>query len=155
MSNVPRLDAIKARCEKATNGGGWRVQEEENPLNALGCRDFPDGIKNMQPARWIVTERDHPQLQGPDAIISIGISPYREHSPSLVIGEADADFIAHSRSDIPWLVQEVERLREYARCRNACARTRAMRTTGVEHGPHYCTCGFMGAPSPEQDQETR
>ena len=31
----------------------------------------------------------------------------------------------------------------YARCLDTCARVRAMRSSGVDHGLDYCTCGFL------------
>lgn len=76
------LQAIKERCEKATKGP-WMV-----PSN------FPDEV-------WGFSA--HPM--GEDVIAAPDIHV-------AAVKESDGPFIAHSREDIPALVEEVERLQQ-------------------------------------------
>lgn len=86
---MTRLDEIRARCEKATPGP-WEEQvmfhSEEPGHSAAGPHCVPD-LSNED-----VDELEADELAEEQA-------------------QADAAFIAAARSDVPWLVSEVERLR--------------------------------------------
>lgn len=75
------LDSIKARCEAATEGPWHR---EHGDYGCVSIGNFG----------WVVDGPNCPQ--------------YDEDTPQ---GHADAEFIAHARTDVPALVAEVERLR--------------------------------------------
>lgn len=98
MLEDKRLDEIKARCEAATNGP-WKVfdliHEEDKPYLA---------------ERRIGTEWRHPQLDGSLPVVTLGTCKYEPHQ-RVSIHEVDAEFIAKAREDIPFLVEEIERLR--------------------------------------------
>ena len=75
-----RIEEIKARCEAATKGP-WEVIEKGNSV--------------LSHSVVTVAFDSEPQVN-----ICSGISPRKNNS----------DFIAHSREDIPYLLDEIERL---------------------------------------------
>ena len=84
-----RLAEIKARCEAATPGPWCKVS------------DLPDyGVASM----------NHPGTL-PDPVVTLNRKYRAPGRPNLGCSEFDADFIAHAREDIPFLLAEVERLR--------------------------------------------
>lgn len=104
-----RHNEVKARCEKATMGP-WTVRVNTYELNELGRETFGEkaggDTENM-----IVTEWTHPLLKGPQRIIAIGYSPFYEGGErTLYIQDADAEFMAASRTDLPDALAEIERL---------------------------------------------
>ena len=88
-----QLAAIKARCEKATPGP-WEVRSiEPEEFDAVSDDTFYIMADKWEVASITTYERViEPDWQRDD-------------------DEADADFIAHAREDIPALLAEVERLR--------------------------------------------
>lgn len=98
MLTDDRLSEIKVRCEAATCGP-WKVFEDIHEEN-----------KPFLAERRIGTEWRHPQLEGSLPIVTLGTCKY-EPNHRVTISEDDARFIAHSRDDIPFLVEEIERLR--------------------------------------------
>ena len=83
-----QLDVIRERCEMAT------------------------------PGPWIVTGKEHYMKIETRA----ETDPFRKHGRLIVrefgiaspctIGQSNADFVAHSRTDIPALLNEIDRLRK-------------------------------------------
>lgn len=96
--DVTRLLEIEKRTEAATMGP-WKVftntYEEDKPFLA---------------ERLIGTVWEHPQLKGnvPIVTMSTGIGEPRHR---VSIDKEDAEFIANARRDIPYLIEEVKRLR--------------------------------------------
>ena len=86
--NEQRLQEIKQRAEKATSGP-WKV--------------YQDAISTS-----IGTEFIHPQLNGPMPVITDAY--HVGGAINIYIDDADAEFIAHARQDVPALVAEIERL---------------------------------------------
>ncbi len=88
------LDPIKARCEAATKGP-WEwdttTSAETQTLQTL-LSDTASGLVIAPSVGVGFTE----------SVIEIGLD----------VSAEDRDFIAHSRTDIPALVEEVERLRD-------------------------------------------
>jgi len=86
------LDAIKARCEAATAG----------PWHWSG--DYPSDAPCPHGTDWT----DH----GPDLTSSTDpvITSSGYDASSLDVSDADAEFIAAARSDVPALLAEIERL---------------------------------------------
>lgn len=90
-----RLEEIKARAEKATPGP-WSADDEHG--------DIPGAER-----AWCVSKITESGDYSHDiAYLSTDCA-----DPIGTQETADAEFIAHAREDIPWLVAEVERLREY------------------------------------------
>ena len=87
--NEQRLQEIKERAEKATPGP-WKV--------------YQDAISTS-----IGTEFIHPQLNGPMPVITDAY--HVGGAINIYIDDADAEFIAHARQDVPALIAEIERLR--------------------------------------------
>lgn len=102
------IEAIRARCEAAIMGP-WVVRSEPNPVNDAGRQEIGDDFE-PSPELHITTAWDHPQLGGPDSIISLSVSPYRERVHALYVRPDDAAFIAAARSDVPALCDAVDRL---------------------------------------------
>ena len=90
MSNES-LDAIKARAEAATDGP-WLVDPHADSENGAGiCNES-------------------------DAVIGGGMEGNYPCSPVGVYEEADAQFIAHARSDVPALVAAVQAVLAQHKC---------------------------------------
>ena len=86
------LEAIKARCEAATSGE-WEVADQwvAGPSRAnVNAFRFPERRGSHRSATW--------EECGGERIAETS--------------RANAEFIAHARTDVPALVAEVERLRE-------------------------------------------
>lgn len=107
-----RLEEIEAR-EKAATPGRW-----ESP--------YTPGL------RW-----NDPMVCGYDSRAPEREAPYYctgPNTPTLAQAEADSDFIAHARDDVPWLVAQVrERDAEIARLRAENARLRVAVSGLVPH----------------------
>ena len=108
------LDAIRERCEAATPGpwGALACGEKDNSW-AIGTWAWPDGapagpgfFDEEETDRWLAAgeptdlAETHAEIidricEAPDAIASL----------------ADAEFIAHARTDVPALLDAIERLR--------------------------------------------
>ncbi len=87
---MSRLDEIKARCEKATEGE-WTVEDMPGERPGLRCIQ----VAGRDGRGWLIpvcTTGTHWQEQPGQRDMT------------------DAGFIAHSRADIPYLVALVERL---------------------------------------------
>lgn len=80
------LKAIRERCEKATPGP-WEAHIQTGPYRT---RNYAGKVKAPIPIGEHSSFRVHPNL----------------------LYEGDVHFIAHARTDIPSLLDEVERLRE-------------------------------------------
>lgn len=80
-----RLDQIRARVDQATPGP-WRVENPRNVSNDYGSSSC-DGITAASGRELIITDSGY-------------------YPP----GVADAEFIAHAREDIPFLLAEIDRL---------------------------------------------
>lgn len=101
-----RLAEIKARAEKAM-GGPWQVIENLPAISDLGTAE---GVQAVLPERRIFTAWNHPQLQAPAGVVNVAVSPYFEPSRRVHIHQEDAEFIAHAREDVPWLVERIAQL---------------------------------------------
>ncbi|MFS0784760.1 hypothetical protein [Bacillus sp. 1P06AnD] len=93
-----RLSEIKVRCDAATEGP-WKVFERIHETD-----------KPHLAERAIGTAWDHPQLHGSMPVVTLGTCIYKPNH-RITINEYDAEFIANARKDIPFLIEEVERLR--------------------------------------------
>lgn len=78
------IEAIRARCEAATEGP-WVIVERD------------DGDGGPIPPEWLVGMERHPR-------------GYWEKDNTMLEKKADAEFIAHSREDIPALLARVAEL---------------------------------------------
>lgn len=97
-----RLRVIRERLKRATRGP-WKVYKTRYTLTELGRKQ---GFKEdrVSVVNAIGTEWDHPQLKGPDAIVTTTHGPYYDPQHAVQIGNDDAEFIAHAREDIPYLL---------------------------------------------------
>ncbi len=94
MSENDRLAEIRKRCEAATPGPwNWDVQDEATML--LGT----EGLEAFEGAVLAVERCEHCRERDP------------ENAPCSWPRLPNADFIEHSREDVPWLLAEAERLR--------------------------------------------
>lgn len=88
-----RLDEIKKRFNNTT-GGNWKVYEtDEGP--------------------HIGTVEDHPQLQGPNHVVVMATSVKDKTSKRIIIGKNDANFIAESKRDMQWLIEQAEKVEQF------------------------------------------
>lgn len=87
MNLATSLYEIKKRL-KATTHGPWKVYENEE-------------------GTCIGSVEDHPQLKSPEQIICMA---YSSEGKKIHISKEDADFIAHSKEDVTWLIEELTRL---------------------------------------------
>lgn len=129
-----RIAEIRARAEAATPGE-WRWEaavyqpREGAPSDVIYSPELVTG------GRWIVTTTDITEIPQP---------PFGPHDvtepiqlPALMTTQADAEFIAHSRADIPYLLAHIDRLTddlEAAREREARAKESAW----------FMRCGLAG-----------
>lgn len=116
------LEEIKARCAAATPGpwewGGHykfaggidlRARISNTPIVMAFRRA---GNRGGEPCFWKRDPQKDPALHGeyqPARDITVREVPYRDDV--IRLDNADAEFIAHARTDVPALVAEVERLR--------------------------------------------
>lgn len=118
------IEAIKARAEAATPGpwywggnlsfpGGidLRARVSNTPI-VMQFRRWGNG---GEPCFWKRDRHKDPAMHGEHQRgrdIAVREVPYRDDVVAL--DNADAEFIAHARTDVPALVAEVERLRQAA-----------------------------------------
>ena len=111
-----RIEALEARVDKAT-AGPWRVQAELTL--PIGC---PSEIEHRASGRQILREGggevtfawDYVEdIIGPDDVhVFCGGHDYND---SGYIGLEDAEFIAHAREDVPFLLSQIAALTEALR----------------------------------------
>lgn len=107
------LEVIESRANAATRGP-WEIYPIEVQLSDAGReKGYPvDLLKKY--AFTVNTVWHHGQSHAPVSIIGLSVSPYRQPTHLPCITEADAEFIAHARQDVPNLLAEVRRLRAVA-----------------------------------------
>lgn len=129
MSKEKRLAEIRERVEKATPGP-WNVGflDDEMFMNAVVIQTRPfdlrkksistsDGgvhkYENRRPGRW----RHDLSDEELESIIGCTLLQAGHHriGEGTELWDENADFIAHAREDVPWLLAEVERLQEVAK----------------------------------------
>ena len=109
MSVLDRLDEIQSRADKATDGP-WVVQEEEWAVISSSS----DSVLHAFAVEKDCTECGEPQVEADVEVV-------------LVI--EDAEFIAHARTDVPWLIEQVRKLDAALRAvLDTCAEIRANNT---------------------------
>ena len=108
------LEPIKEREEKATEGQWHECGEDRGGCECGGvlCNDFP--VAEVTTGKWGDTYPEvrlveHPNKGGMVAEAYMERMDYGEVSKEQA--HANCDFIAHSRTDVPALVKEVEALR--------------------------------------------
>lgn len=94
MTQMSRIDEIRERASKATKGEWWYCEDEK----FFGYGDTNKADTGI----FISAEYD-----------------WSESEAKLDIGKDDADFIAHSRSDIEYLLSEIDRLNAEQQCVDA------------------------------------
>ena len=97
-ARMSREDEIKARLEKATKGP-WEVGGPYPSLCVMVCVD---------------SGSTHPEYAEPphyEMVCKIYDSAPEYLYECAWQGKADADFIAHAREDVPYLLDEIARLR--------------------------------------------
>ena len=94
---MSRLDEIKARAEAATEGP-W-VECSEYPADGLVSAPLAERYRREDEGQGWSSVYDQWQIIRTDS----GYYPPND---------ADMAFIAHSREDIPWLIERVEQLEE-------------------------------------------
>lgn len=117
-----RIEEIRARLEAATPGP-WAVGERQLTFNALAREKITNPNAIPATERTIITAWEHPQLQGPVSIVTIGTSPFFEEcAHHLHTDPDDAEFIAHSPDDVRYLL---DRLADLARAAARAERAEA------------------------------
>jgi hypothetical protein len=112
------LAAIRARAMAPTlTFGPWVASYRQLILNAAGEKAFPQGFPAEMPvaarcATWIMTGWDHGQARAPIPIVWLASSSFFTESHFPHMEQADAEFIAHARADIPALLATIDALRE-------------------------------------------
>lgn len=84
------LYEIKKRF-KATTPGPWRIFENEE-------------------GTCIGTEESHPQLKSPAHVVAM---EYSKDGKKINISKDNAEFIAHSKEDVEWLINYIEHLNKF------------------------------------------
>lgn len=108
MTPQERIKQIKERCEKATPGpwvwGDWDIFREDREAQKRGEPYWTliEGSWNRSLCRGPIG-RKVTELDG------IARGDGLEES-SISVSNEDAEFIAESRTDIPWLIERVEKL---------------------------------------------
>jgi hypothetical protein len=108
----PMLDlkAIRERCEKATKGPWYpRCTDDRVFMNArfVSTEEGPGFTHDNKTG----LSEEHREQENPDTVIAITLL----QSPHLAVNDKcdeNADFIAHSRTDIEQLLEAVEQARE-------------------------------------------
>lgn len=113
-----RAARLRAAAEQATPGP-WVVHVEIVPLNEHGRETFKDEVANgefpVEKELHVFTEWDHPQLKGPELVVSIWNSPYFERPHGVFIREKDAAYIAAANPQtVLALLDERDALRQRA-----------------------------------------
>jgi hypothetical protein len=105
-----RLREIETRVQQA-NHGPWRVFRRELEWSEEGRREFGAAAPAFH-ENLIGTARDHPQFKAPLPIVGSTTRPYHKDGDKhgVAIEDGDAEFIAHARQDIPWLLDRVRSL---------------------------------------------
>ena len=142
------LDAIKARAVAATEGP-WEAatcHESEQETRSEYVRNAL--LKPAAPAHglWMVWK--------PDSRLGVHLTAVTGDGPH---GEADAEFIAHAREDMPALVAEVERLRSQLtitdemveRHRKATYSHTLSKGNANPAKTEACGCGYQNEATPE------
>lgn len=80
-----RLKEIKERFTSTTYGH-WKIYENEEGTCIGGVED-------------------HPQLKYPAPVVTMG---YSKDGKKIWISKANAEFIAHSKEDVDWLIKQAE-----------------------------------------------
>lgn len=96
MTTDARLDEIEARANAATLDE-WQSQGHSAPEDGVGVIAWPKGLVGKGSSNGIVAWAS--------------LLPTEIDEGDTRRAEANADFIAHSRADIPYLISEVRRLR--------------------------------------------
>lgn len=107
-----RIAEIRARVEAATPGP-WEMQTRQTNWNTLGLETFVGRpiADNLSLEHQVVTSWEHGQVKDKVVIFGISVSPYREHTHMIHVRPEDADFVAHSRQDIPDLLAALDAAR--------------------------------------------
>lgn len=122
MTTIDRFDEIKARAEAAT-GGPWCWFGNTDMHNIYLATMHSGRQLVLDFARWgksarprfneyglMVDADDRARYEvAPNATSRKDSAVYRADITG--IGHPDAEFIAHSRADVEWLIGEVKRLR--------------------------------------------
>jgi len=97
---MSRLEEIRARCEAATQGEWEYIPGESESLASYYTHPVAGGIGTMTREFPVITvgEATPEETGGDESFYYVDIL------------ESDAEFISHSRQDIPWLIAEIERL---------------------------------------------
>lgn len=99
MTPTAQIAAIRQRAEQATPGP-WQIIETR----------VDDSTYVVE--RRIATEWIHGQLHGPAPVVNafVTIEPVQGQKPyhGVRIDEPDAEFIAHAREDIPFLLNQID-----------------------------------------------
>lgn len=106
-----KLKAIKERFQQATYGD-WKVYQTDEGLH-------------------IGTAHDHPQLKGPSQVVCMSTWVEKPHK-RVYMTEDDAAFIAHSKEDIRYLLQQAEKAREYEKTLREIAEINPDEKTAVD-----------------------
>jgi hypothetical protein len=102
-----RLDEIKTRAEAATPGP-WNPAIAPHPDSAQTHAEYlVASLCNEGRPLWVAWA-ENPTDDG----FAYVVPAVTGDGPT---SEANADFVAHAREDVPWLIAEVERLREIER----------------------------------------
>ena len=99
-----RLDEIRARCDVAV-AGPWAWRTKDNEKAQAGSSFYPkDLVTGAEP--YIDNYDD-----GPPILMGAGIILNAARCVcDLSIEIEDASFIAHSRDDVPWLLEMVDKM---------------------------------------------
>ena len=114
---MSRLEEIEARAQAATPGP-WEVSYwyEWHRADSRRCAETCGRGKTPLATRMAVKYEHHATGRSVEDIVVAGrhhlICPGHGYEESGSIDEAEAEFIAHARSDVPWLLAEVRHLRE-------------------------------------------
>ena len=111
------LDAIEARAEAATEGP-WFVTEDDPVAEPWLIDESMSDLEKRLAHRLLVGQGDEPE--DGRCVTEISWSNGLDHADF-----RNSQFIAHARTDIPALVAEVRRLKEFE--------------------PSYCECGARKA----------
>jgi hypothetical protein len=112
----PEIDAIKARVE-AAKPGPWKWTEDQSPGEArrTWCGPQVDVIADelcSQDGRWVATCGLLGGYRWYDPAVSeqgLNVADF----PAIGMDQADADFIAHARQDVPALLEYIAFLERF------------------------------------------
>jgi hypothetical protein len=72
--------------------GPWKIERQPRKLSDEGRATMP--MHTPPPCVNIVTDYDHPQLDGPASVVGIAFGPYADPNARVVIRDEDAALIA-------------------------------------------------------------